>query len=170
MAGDDATAVGESGSVFEYDGVGWEEVDVGEEGVLAVFRDGQEGLAAGGSGFVYDRTEEGHWEQLETPAESDLRGATLNDAEEQFPDVAVGAGPTAIERGEYAALPQSITLSNGVSATIEYRIEIEGEAEAVDADVEDGTVTGTLEGGDTHEFAFDGRIIDFEVTGGRSRS
>ncbi len=168
VAGDDATTVGESGSVFEYNGVGWEEIDVGEEAVLAVFRDGQEGLAAGGSGFVYERTEEDDWEQLETPAESDLRGVTLNDTDQEFPDVAVGAGPTAIERGEYVALPQSITLSNDVSATIEYRIEIEGEAEAVDADadVEDGTVTGALEGGDTHEFAFDGRIVDFEVTQG----
>lgn len=168
VATDDATAVGENGTIFEYGGIGWEEHDVSEEAVLAVFRDEQEGLAAGNVGFVYERTDENEWERLETPAESGLRGVTLNDTEQEFPDVAVGAGPTAIERGEYAALPQSITLSNGVSATIEYRIEIEGEIEATDADaeIENGTVTGSLEGGDTHEFAFDGRIVDFEVTRG----
>lgn len=146
--------------------IGWEEIDVGEETVLAVFRDGQEGLAAGEDGFVYERTDEGKWKRLETPTENELSGVTLNDTEEAFPDVAVGGGPTAIERGEYAALPQTIVLSNGVSASIDYWLEIDGEIEADDADarIENGTVSGTLEGGETHEFAFDGRIVGVEVT------
>lgn len=170
VAAEDATAVGENGSIFEYSdsGIGWEPNDVGEETVLAVFRDEQEGLAAGDNGFVYERTDEGNWEQLETPAENELSGIALNDTDEEFPDVAVGTGPTAIERGEYAALPQTITFSNNVSASIEYQLEIEGEIEVIDADaeIENGTVNGTLEGGDTHEFAFGGRIVDFEVTRG----
>ncbi|MDG5821228.1 hypothetical protein [Natronococcus sp. A-GB7] len=165
----DATAVGESGFIYEYSGTGWTEHDVGGETIFAVSRDGDDGLAVGASGFTYERTDDGTWEQREQPTESDLRGTAL--ATDDFLDIAVGASATAIERGSYpdgTNLPQTITLSKDVPASIEYTLEINGEIAALDADVdiEDGTASGTLGNGDVHEFAFDGRVADFDVSRG----
>ncbi|MDG5758607.1 hypothetical protein QA600_04560 [Natronococcus sp. A-GB1] len=165
----DATAVGESGFIYEYNDPGWDEADVGEETVLAVSRNDGDGLAVGASGFVYERTDDETWEETVQPAESDLRGAALGT--DGFLDVAVGASATAIEQGSYPEgtdLPQTITLSKEVPAPIEYTLEVNGEIAALDADteIEDGTVEGTLGNGDEHEFAFDGRIDDFEVSRG----
>ncbi|MFU8867742.1 hypothetical protein [Natronococcus sp.] len=165
----DATAVGESGYIYEYNDIGWDEYDVGGETVLAVSRDDDDGLAAGASGITYERADDGTWEETAQPAESDLRGAALGT--DGFLDVAVGASATAIERGSYpdgTELPQTITLSKEVPAPIEYTLEVDGEVAALDADadIEDGTVEGTLGNGDEHEFAFDGRVDDFEVSRG----
>ncbi|MEM4780625.1 MAG: twin-arginine translocation signal domain-containing protein [Halalkalicoccus sp.] len=167
----DVSVVASNGFVYEYDGTVWREYDVGGETVLAVSREGDEGLAAGASGYTYERIAGGEidWEQADQSVESDLLGVDL-DAVGSFPDAAVGTGGTAIERGSYAALPQTLELSKDVPAPIEYEIDlVEGcELEVVegDATVEGCTVSGTLGNGETHRFDLAGRIADFEVSRG----
>lgn len=163
---EDATAVAEAGRIYDYNGIGWDEYRVGEDPILAVDRDGPDGLAAGAGGHTYERAD-GRWERADRPAESDLLGDDL-DATGVFPDVAVGTDGTAVERGSYAALPQSLSLWKDVPADVEYELEVAGpiEVREGDAEVEDGTVRGTIEDDETHRFEFDGRVLDFEVVRG----
>ncbi|WP_331232577.1 WD40/YVTN/BNR-like repeat-containing protein [Natronorarus salvus] len=171
---DDVSVVASNGFVYEYDGTVWRDYDVGSETVFAVSRDGEDGLAVGASGYMYERTvsdDEADWERIDQPSEGDLFGVDL-DTVGEFPDAAVGTGGTAVERGDYTALPQRLRLTKDVPASVDYELElvegceVEVETGEDDATVDECTVTGTLGNGDEHVFDLAGRIVDFDVTGG----
>ena len=92
----DVTVAAGSGIVYRYDGFRWTPhvVDDERQGIRAIDRDGDDGLAAGDAGKVYERQSAGQWARYETPVEAELRGVARSDAY----DVAVGAGGTIVER------------------------------------------------------------------------
>lgn len=87
-------AAGGDGSILRYNGAVWTKLSVSQSALYALDRRESAGLAAGGSGRVYERTPDG-WEQTETPTAATLRGVALGT---QHPDVAVGSGGTVLER------------------------------------------------------------------------
>lgn len=91
--------VGGNASVFRYDGAVWTRLHAGEDALSAIdlATKDEAGLAAGGGGAVYERTDDG-WEANETWTDADLHGIAINDNSDQRLDVAVGANGTIIER------------------------------------------------------------------------
>lgn len=92
----DVNVAGGDGIVYRYDGFRWTPhvVDGERQAVRAIDRDGQEGLAAGAGGKVYERRSAGQWRRFETGIEVKLRGAARGGAY----DVAVGDGGAIVER------------------------------------------------------------------------
>lgn len=88
--------VAAGGIVYRYDGFRWTPhvVDDGRQGVRAIARDGEAGLAAGAGGKVYERRSAGQWQRFETGVETKLRGVAIGETH----DVAVGGGGTIVER------------------------------------------------------------------------
>jgi hypothetical protein len=92
---DDASVVAGGGLIYEYDGLRWTPLLVGNGAIRAVDRDGELGLAVGAGGVVYDRQLGGDWEAVETPTTKTLNGATRSAI---AADVAVGNNGVIVER------------------------------------------------------------------------
>ncbi|EMA52950.1 hypothetical protein [Halococcus thailandensis] len=103
---DEIEVAGGDGSIFRYNGAVWTKLYAGQNALNAITREGKKGLAAGSSGTVYERTGSG-WQSDETPTSNGLNGIVL-DTTGSYPDVAVGASGTIIERGEYTASPEPV--------------------------------------------------------------
>ncbi|MGN8218191.1 hypothetical protein ACTG0T_07560 [Halococcus morrhuae DSM 1307] len=103
---DEIEVAGGDGSIFRYNGAVWTKLYAGQNALSAITREGKRGLAAGSSGTVYERTGSG-WQSDETPTSNGLNGIVL-DTTGSYPDVAVGASGTIIERGEYTASPEPV--------------------------------------------------------------
>ncbi|WP_276254569.1 hypothetical protein [Halomontanus rarus] len=96
QGGSDVNVAGGSGIIYRYDGFRWTPhvVDDGRQAIRAIDRDGDEGLAAGDGGKVYERQSAGQWTRHETSVDAKLEGA----ARGATYDVAVGDGGTILER------------------------------------------------------------------------
>lgn len=85
---------GSDGSIFQYNSSGWSELDVSSSLLYAIDRTKNSGLAAGESGTILQRTDQG-WTREQTPTSNALRGITIATG---FPDIAVGNSGTILER------------------------------------------------------------------------
>lgn len=96
QAEDDVNVAAGSGIIYRYDGFRWTPhvIDDEREAIRAVTRDGQEGLAAGDSGKIYERHSAGQWQRFETPVETVLDGVARGETYH----VGVGEGGTIVER------------------------------------------------------------------------
>lgn len=168
----DLDVAGGSGRIFRLndgDGDGWKRKDVGGNTVLGLVRKGPSGLAAGTGGYVYDRLEN-KWDRVETPTANTLRGVAL-DAENLFPDAAVGSSGTIVERGAFeASPPDTITITGTAGTSTDYQFEVNGtviKGDLADSNdqVSNTTVTGTVSG-DADSYQFSSDIVDFAVTAG----
>ncbi|WP_190303738.1 hypothetical protein [Haladaptatus sp. R4] len=85
------------GTVYRYDGFRWTPhvIDDDKQGIRAIDRDGENGLAAGNGGKVYERQSAGQWTRYRTPVSTKLLGVSNGS---NGVDVAVGAGGTIVER------------------------------------------------------------------------
>ncbi|KTG08111.1 hypothetical protein AUR64_00600 [Haloprofundus marisrubri] len=102
-ARDDIVVAAGDGTLFRYNGAVWTKLYAGGNALFGVDRFAETGLVAGNGGTVYELTQDG-WEPDETPTTATLQGVVL-DGTGTYPDVAVGASGTIIERGEYTAPP-----------------------------------------------------------------
>lgn len=96
VSGDDMNVCGGSGMMYRYDGSGWTARKIGSNTIKSVDRLSEAGLAAGGSGHVFRRQTIGSWEKVDTPTGANLEGTILGG--EAYPDVAVGASGTIVEK------------------------------------------------------------------------
>ncbi|WP_247413844.1 WD40/YVTN/BNR-like repeat-containing protein [Halomarina salina] len=94
-SGDDVNAAGGDGSVFAYNGAVWTKLDAGGNGLLAITRSGEDGLAVGSSGAVFERTADGWEPDDDVPVSNTLKGVVIGSS---GPDVAVGGSGTILER------------------------------------------------------------------------
>lgn len=92
---DDVSVAGGDGTVFRYNGFSWTPVNVGEADVHGVVRDRHEGFAVDASGGVFELTRRG-WKPEAVDNEAPLHDVALGTVD--FPEVAVGAGGTVLER------------------------------------------------------------------------
>ncbi|WP_247002474.1 WD40/YVTN/BNR-like repeat-containing protein [Halosolutus gelatinilyticus] len=92
----DVNVAAGSGIVYRYDGFRWTPhvVDDDRRAIRAIDRDGDDGLAAGDGGALYERQSAGQWRRYETSVETKLHGV----ASGARYDVAVGDGGTILER------------------------------------------------------------------------
>lgn len=172
-------ATGGDGSIFRYNGAVWTKTDAGGTILYDIEFKDSDGLAAGGSGNLFEYRERQGWTQEDTPTSATLRGVAL-DVTGSYPDVAVGSSGTIIERGSYTATdPKDNKLlvdgSRGSNEAVKYRATIDGAVEgaagvdgddSIKSDVRDGsTVTGRIFGG-TDQYAFSGSVTEFAVTSG----
>ncbi|SEW13679.1 WD40/YVTN/BNR-like repeat-containing protein [Natrinema salifodinae] len=97
----DVNVAAGSGIVYRYDGFRWTPhvVDGDRRAVRAIDRDGDDGLAAGDGGTLYERQSAGQWRRYETSVETKLHGVASGSTY----DVAVGDGGTILERRVGAA-------------------------------------------------------------------
>lgn len=86
-----------NGVVYRYDGFRWTPhvIDDGRQAIRAIDRDGEDGLAAGNGGKIYERQSAGQWRRFKTPVEKKFRGVTRT---KSGIDVAVGNGGKIVER------------------------------------------------------------------------
>lgn len=90
---DDAVAVAsDDGTVQRFDGSVWTPVRVAESALNGLATDGEEWLAAGAGGALYENRD-GDWEPVDSPAEAELFGVAAGEV-----PVVVGAGGTLLER------------------------------------------------------------------------
>lgn len=94
-SGDDLTVAAGGGKLFRYDGNRWTPLQPGSNTIRSVDRLSEDGLAAGGSGYVFRRQTLGSWQKLATPAGSNLLGVSIRP---EGPDVAVGSSGTIVEK------------------------------------------------------------------------
>ncbi len=94
---------GGGGTIYRYNGAVWTPNKLSQKTIHSIDRNGSDGLAAGSGGFVYRRGDSG-WSKVETSTTNILHGVSL-DSSGGYPDVAVGANGTVIERGKYTAEP-----------------------------------------------------------------
>lgn len=87
-------ATGE-GSILLYNGHNWLRSDAGQDGLQAVDREGDRGLAVGTNGAIYE-LEDADWAARNTAASRTLYGATLGTTD--YASVAVGGNGTILER------------------------------------------------------------------------
>ena len=92
----DVNVAAGNGTIYRYDGFRWTPhvVDDGRQSVRAIDRDGENGLAAGDGGKIYERRSAGQWRRYTTPVKTTLRGVSHG----KDVDVAVGNGGTIVER------------------------------------------------------------------------
>ncbi|WP_245799926.1 hypothetical protein [Haladaptatus litoreus] len=93
----DVNVAGGGGIVYRYDGFRWTPhvIDGGRQAIRAIDRDGDDGLAAGVGGKMYERLSAGQWQRQQTSVETTFRGASHGS---NGVDVAVGDGGTIVER------------------------------------------------------------------------
>ncbi|MFD1513924.1 hypothetical protein [Halomarina rubra] len=170
-ATDDVVAAGGDGTLFRYNGAVWTKLYAGGNQLNDVSLDGPDGLTCGAGGTVWELSQDG-WEPVETPVTAPLSGVSL-DTTGTYPDVAVGASGTILERGGYTATPSdTLTISTTDGSEVAYRIEVDGVVEKADGadagdSVADGTVEGSVGGTDLDDgYRFSGDIVDFTVTSG----
>lgn len=97
---DDVTVSAGGGSVWNWDGTQWTRETAGTTGLRDVETSDRPGLTVGGGGAVFRRDDSG-WNREETPTEENLEGVTMLD---NSPEIAVGAGGTAIEHRSITAI------------------------------------------------------------------
>ncbi|WP_256685740.1 dockerin type I domain-containing protein [Halococcus qingdaonensis] len=130
VSSDEINVAGGDGSIFRYNGSVWTKLYAGQNTLNAITREGKKGLAAGSSGTVLERTGSG-WQSDETPTSNGLEGIVL-DTTGSYPDVAVGASGTIVERGEYTASPEPV----GEFENPPQDLDEDGKYEDVDGDGE----------------------------------
>lgn len=93
----DVNVAGGNGIIYRYDGFRWTPhvVDDGRQAIRAIDRDGQDGLAAGNGGKVYERQSAGQWHRYQTPAKAKFLGVSRG---AHGIDIAVGNGGIIVER------------------------------------------------------------------------
>lgn len=96
QAENDINVASGSGIIYRYDGFRWTPhvIDDEREAIRAVVRDGNDGLAAGDNGKVYERQSAGQWQRLETSVETAFEGVARG---ENY-HIAVGGNGMIIER------------------------------------------------------------------------
>jgi hypothetical protein len=92
---DDINVAGGGGAIFRYDGNRWTKLTPGSNTIKGIDRLSEEGLASGGSGYVFRRQTIGSWERRATPTGSNLLDAVIG---EGVPDIAVGSSGTIVEK------------------------------------------------------------------------
>ena len=176
-------ATGGDGSIFRYNGAVWTKTDAGGTILYDIeFEDG-EGLAAGGSGNLFEYRSRQGWSKEDVPVSATLQGVAL-DVTGKYPDIAVGSSGTIIERGFYTSrTPKDNELiidgSRDSNERVEYRITVDGaiakerstepDQENVSNEVQNGQVSGTATGatfGNVDVFKFSGSITEVAVTSG----
>jgi photosystem II stability/assembly factor-like uncharacterized protein len=93
---EDVSVAGGDGSVFSYNGAIWSKLNAGGNGLLAVTRDGEYGIAVGSSGAVFERTKDGWEADDDVPVSNTLKGVVIGSSGR--PDVTVGGSGTILER------------------------------------------------------------------------
>ena len=90
----EVNVAGGDGSIFRYNGAVWTKLAVTGSALASVDRDGEDGLACGGSGTIAELAGDG-WETAETPTGNGLESIVIGTT---YPDVAVGGSGTILER------------------------------------------------------------------------
>lgn len=90
-AADDITVSGGNASVFEYDGARWTPESLGDADLLDVDTEGDQGVAVGGGGAVFEQN--GEWALVDTPT-----GENLNAVATGATDLVVGASGLVLEQ------------------------------------------------------------------------
>lgn len=125
------------GIIYRYDGFRWTPhvVDDGRQGIRAIARDGETGLAAGAGGKLYERQSAGQWRRYETGVETKLRGVAMGEAY----DVAVGGGGTIVERAVDGSEDGTGTNSTNTTTSVNETNET-----AASTGFDSGGLSGTL--------------------------
>lgn len=87
--------VTDEGSIFIYNGSNWIRLDVSEDSLHAISRDGNRGFTVGTNGVIYE-LQNGDWEKKNTSTSRTLYGTELGTTD--YTDVAVGGNGTILER------------------------------------------------------------------------
>jgi hypothetical protein len=104
-----------SGIIYRYDGFRWTPhvVDGDRQAVRALDRDGEEGLAAGAGGKIYERRSAGQWTRYQTSTDTKFNGVASGPTY----DVAVGNGGTIVERRDDGGGGSTTTTTENTTDT-----------------------------------------------------
>jgi hypothetical protein len=126
----DVNVVAGNGIVYRYDGFRWTPhvIDDDRQAILGIDRDGEDGLASGAGGKVFERQSAGQWTQYQTPSEAALNGAVRGSTY----DVAIGNGGTIVERERGGSTSESVgtpSTSSSETALSDEKFTVENHVE-----------------------------------------
>ena len=167
------SAVGNTGSIVDYNGSTWQSTNLVSTSINDVYRNGQAGMAVGNGGVIFERVD-GVWSSSSSP--TDVKLNTIEESpSSDHPDIIVGDRGTVLEKGSISEYNTKIVVQHIGNAEAGYSLSVTGGAEVgIDGDsgesvtTSDGlsVVDGLVNGANANyrdSFNFSGDVDDFTL-------